>query len=45
MDAVLRRLGYREGRDWLTLKFAGAEHSEKSWRERVDLPLAFLLGP
>ena len=25
-------------------KFAGSEHSEKSWCERVDLPLQFLLG-
>ncbi len=44
MDAVIRAAGYTEGRDWLTLKFAGAEHSEKSWRERVELPLRFLLG-
>jgi len=45
MDAVLRALGYTEGRDWLTKKFPGAEHSEKSWRTRVDAPLTFLLGP
>lgn len=43
-DAVLRRAGYVEGRDWITRKFPGAEHSEKSWRQRVDIPLAFLLG-
>ena len=44
MDAALRALGYKEGKDWITQKFAGAEHSEKSWRERVELPLRFLLG-
>ena len=45
VDAVLRAAGYTEGSDWLTLKFAGAAHSERSWRERVDLPLLFLLKP
>ncbi len=44
MDAVLRAAGYTEGRDWMTRKFPGAEHSEKSWRERVAIPLTFLLG-
>lgn len=43
MDAGLRTLGYTEGRDWLTKKFPGAEHNEKSWAARVDLPLEFLL--
>ncbi|MBI2813841.1 MAG: hypothetical protein HYX71_06120 [Opitutae bacterium] len=45
MDAVMKAAGYTVGRDWITRKFEGAEHSEKSWRERVDQPLAFLLGP
>lgn len=44
MDAALRTLGYTEGRDWLTKKFPGAEHNEKAWAARVDLPLEFLLG-
>jgi len=43
-DAVLKAAGYTAGRDWITRKFPGAEHSEKSWRERVDQPLSFLLG-
>ena len=43
-DAVMRAAGYTEGRDWMTRKFPGAEHSEKSWRERVEIPLSFLLG-
>lgn len=45
MDAVMRGAGYTEGRDWVTRKFPGAEHSEKSWRERVEIPLQFLLAP
>lgn len=44
MDARLRAAGWVEGRDWITRRFPGAEHSERSWRDRVDLPLAFLLG-
>ena len=45
MDQAMRAAGYTEGRDWVTKKFPGAEHSEKSWRERVEIPLTFLLGP
>ncbi len=43
-DGYVRAAGYTPGRDWLTLKFEGAEHSERSWRERVYLPLRFLLN-
>jgi predicted alpha/beta superfamily hydrolase len=42
-DAVMREAGYREGVDWMTRRFPGAEHSERSWRERVHIPLRFLL--
>jgi predicted alpha/beta superfamily hydrolase len=43
MDNHLRAAGYTFSQDWLTLKFPGAEHSEKWWRARVHLPLSFLL--
>ena len=43
-DEILRKAGYVEGRNWITRKFQGAEHSEKAWRLRVDQPLVFLLG-
>ena len=43
-DAVMRAAGYVEGRDWVTRVFAGAEHSERAWRVRVEQPLIFLLG-
>lgn len=42
-DAIMREKGYQSGKNWITRKFPGAEHSEKSWRERVRVPLAFLL--
>ena len=45
MDAHVRRLGYREGEDWLTRRFEGAEHNEAAWQARVHEPLVFLLGP
>ena len=44
LDAVMRQAVYTEGRDWITRKFPGAEHSEKAWRARVEIPLTFLLG-
>ena len=44
MDARVAAAGYTAGKDWLTRKFPGAEHSEKSWRARVHIPLEFLLG-
>jgi predicted alpha/beta superfamily hydrolase len=43
-DEMLRKAGYVEGRNWITRKFEGAEHSEKAWRLRVDEPLQFLIG-
>jgi predicted alpha/beta superfamily hydrolase len=45
MDAVMRAAGYVPGPDWVTRKFPGARHSERSWSERIHLPLRFLLGP
>jgi predicted alpha/beta superfamily hydrolase len=44
MDAMMRAGGYSEGRNWVTRKFEGAEHSERAWQKRVDVPLVFLLG-
>ena len=44
VDTLLRRAGYRQGEDWLTRKFPGAEHSERAWRQRLDVPLRFLLS-
>ncbi len=40
---LLRKRGYSE-RNWITRYFPGADHSEKAWASRLDLPLEFLLG-
>jgi len=44
VDRVMREAGYTEGKDWMSRVFGGAEHSERAWRERVHVPLEFLLG-
>lgn len=43
-DEVMKVVGYTRGKNWITQKFPGEEHSEKSWRKRVDIPLVFLLA-
>lgn len=44
MDEHLRTAGYVENQNWMTLQFAGADHSEKAWRDRVEIPLSFLIA-
>lgn len=44
MDDHLRGAGYRENQNWMTLQFAGADHSERSWRDRVEISLLFFLS-
>jgi predicted alpha/beta superfamily hydrolase len=41
-DKEMQARGFTE-KNWLTKKFVGDEHSERSWRKRVDVPLTFLL--
>ncbi|MGH9932455.1 MAG: alpha/beta hydrolase [Pyrinomonadaceae bacterium] len=43
MNEVMRNAGYKEGENWVTKKFLGADHTERSWSKRVDIPLIFLL--
>jgi predicted alpha/beta superfamily hydrolase len=43
VDQILISKGYTQGEDWITLKCEGAEHGERAWRERVHIPLKFLL--
>jgi len=43
MDAALEKLGYRQGEDWVTLKFEGEPHNESAWKGRLHIPLEFLL--
>ncbi|MGB1184254.1 MAG: alpha/beta hydrolase [Schleiferiaceae bacterium] len=43
VNEVLEQNGFTQGEDWVTKKFEGAEHSEKSWADRLDVPLLFAL--
>ena len=43
MDAVVLAAGYERGVNWTTRKFENHDHSERSWRNRVHVPLNFLL--
>ncbi|HMI07169.1 MAG TPA: alpha/beta hydrolase-fold protein [Flavobacterium sp.] len=42
-DLIMMAKGF-DGTNWVTKKFPGADHSEKSWEARLDVPLLFLLG-
>lgn len=42
-DAVLHKKGFSAPR-WTTRFFSGAEHSERAWRARLQIPLMFLLA-
>ena len=44
MDTWMLDGGYVEGRNWVTRRFEDAEHNERAWRDRLDVPLQFLLG-
>jgi len=44
VNRTLRRAGYRRDEDWMTQKFPGAAHDEAAWRERLDVPIRFLLS-
>lgn len=43
VDVLMEKAGYQAGVDWLTRRYPGADHNEKSWRRRVHIPLEFLL--
>lgn len=45
IDAELRTLGWREGRDFATRVYEGAPHEENAWAARMDDIFAFLLSP
>lgn len=43
VDKLMVTLGYSD-RNWLSRKFEGADHSERSWKARLSTPLKFLLN-
>lgn len=42
VNDIMREKGFTDV-NWITLLFPGKDHSEKSWAERVHIPLEFLL--
>jgi len=42
VDSVMKIKSFNSS-NWKTLKFEGADHSENSWKKRLDKPLVFLL--
>lgn len=43
IDASMPTLGWHANRDWVSRYFPGGAHDERSWRARLEVPLAFLL--
>lgn len=41
VDEVMKSKGYTN-KNWMTRYFPGKDHTEKSWNERLDIPLRFL---
>ncbi|MCU0467092.1 MAG: alpha/beta fold hydrolase [Arcicella sp.] len=42
IDAIMKARGF-DKKHWITLKFQGENHSEKSWQKRLNIPLEFLI--
>lgn len=45
MDELCLESGYGSSKDFMSLRFMGAQHNEKAWQKRVGIPLKFLLQP
>lgn len=43
IDTLMVQHGY-DTLNWTTIKFEGADHSERAWHKRLDIPLTFLLS-
>lgn len=43
IDVIMKEKGYTE-KNWVTKFFEDKEHSETAWKERLHIPLMFLLG-
>lgn len=43
IDLIMKSNNYSK-KNWKTLEFIGADHSEESWKNRLDIPLLFLVG-
>ena len=43
IDTIVRLKNYNEA-NWITKKFPGTDHSENAWRQRLQIPVTFLLS-
>jgi len=43
VDEIMKSKGFT-AENWITQKFEGEDHSEKSWNKRLSIPMQFLLG-
>lgn len=43
VDKLMKEAGYTE-KSWITRKYEGHDHSERSWNSRLAVPFVFLLG-
>ena len=43
VDWIMTEKGYKSD-TWITKVFSGADHSEKSWAARLEIPILFLMG-
>lgn len=43
VDKIMVSKGF-DATNWLTKKFEGADHSEKSWKERLAIPFEFIMN-
>ena len=44
VDELFYKMGYSD-KNFVSLRFEGADHTEKAWCNRVEIPLQFLLPP
>lgn len=44
VDSMMKERAYKLDSNWMTRKFEGAIHDEDAWRDRLHIPLEFLLG-
>lgn len=44
IDRIMMAKGYSRGNNWITERYKGANHSERSWSARLRVPFKFILG-
>lgn len=42
IDLIMKEKGF-DNSNWVTIKFEGADHSERSWAKRLDIIISFLI--